>query len=177
MAACIVLSLAAGCGGGGSGGGGGGGYGGGGGGGGGGAKDCSVSPAMGHVIIDVNLGLASCNDTTYGLVQGYSTDNISSHVIKLVKGSTVTFTNTGNVAHTADDLGTGGFPGSDTNPLPGSPPAAGTDISTSKFSTGAIAVGASAPSSGSYNASVAGIYYFGCNFHYGLGMKTVIIVM
>ena len=173
-----MLSLAAGCGGGaygGGGGGGGNGYGGGGGGGNG-AKDCSVSPAMGPVTIDVNLGLASCNDSTYGVVLGYSTDNVSSHVIKLVKGSTIVFTNTGTVAHTADDLGTGGFPGSDTVPL--ATAAANTDISTANFSTGAISAGMSAPSSGSYKAGVSGIYYFGCNFHYvSNGMRTVIIVM
>lgn len=175
-AAGIALSLAAGCGGGsayGGGGGGGGGYGGGGGGGG--AIDCSVSPAMGPVTIDVNLSLASCKDITYGLVLGYSTDNVSSHVIKLHVGSTVVFTNTGTIMHTADDLGTAGFPPSDTVPLAAAP--ANTDISVVNFSTGSISVGASAPSSGSYKANVAGIYYFGCNFHYvSNGMRTVIIV-
>lgn len=176
-AACIALSLAAGCGGGsayggGGGGGGGGGYGGGGGGG---PVDCSVSPAMGAVTVDVNLGLASCNDITYGLVLGYSTDNVSSHVIKLHVGSTVVFTNTGTIAHTADDFGTAGFPASDTVPLAGAP--ANTDISVTNFSTGSLSAGMSAPISGSYKANVTGIYYFGCHFHYvSNGMRTVIIV-
>jgi len=179
VAACLALSLAAGCGGGGGvygGGGGGGGYGGGGGGGG--AADCSVAPAMGPVTIDVNLGLTSCNDSTYGLVLGYSTpaDAVKSHVIKLHVGSTVVFTNTGNIAHTADDLGTTSFPASDTVPL--AQAAAGTDISAANFSTGTLnAAGMAGSSSPVYNAGVAGIYYFGCNFHYvSNGMRTVIIV-
>jgi len=178
IAACLALSLAAGCAGGGGGayGGGMGGYGGGGGGGG--ALDCSVAPAMGAVTIDVNLGLSSCNDTTYGLVLGYSTtaDAVKSHVIKLHVGSTVVFTNTGNIAHTADDLGTSGFPVSDTVPL--AQAKAGTDIGAANFSTGTLnASGMAGSTSPVYNAGVAGIYYFGCNFHYvSNGMRTVIIV-
>ena len=174
-----ALAIAA-CGGGSS-------YGGGGGGGGGGgcgiyqvcpspspsagAQDCSVAPA-GNVTIDLDLGLASCNDKTYSTVLGFSTDNAHSQVIKVVSGSMVTFTATALGPHTDDELGTGGFPKSDTNLATAS--AAGTDISAATFSTGTLNDG---QSSMAYPAAMVGIYYFGCHFHYSSNhMRTVIIV-
>ncbi|MBV8366548.1 MAG: hypothetical protein JO194_08595 [Candidatus Eremiobacteraeota bacterium] len=134
------------------------------------AADCSVSPA-GNVTIDLNFGLAACVDKTYGSVLGFSTDNTHSQIIKIAAGSTVTFMATAQGPHTADELGSGGFPANDTNPATAS--AAGTDISAANFSTGTLNNG---QSSAIYNAAVVGIYYFGCHFHYGSGMRTVLIV-
>jgi len=51
---------------------------------------------------------------------------------------------------------------------------AGTDISTTDFSTGTIDPGGS---SAVYTASVPGFYMFGCAFHYiSHGMRDIIIV-
>ncbi|MBV8082051.1 MAG: hypothetical protein JO293_02275 [Candidatus Eremiobacteraeota bacterium] len=176
LTALAAAILVAGCGGSSS-------YGGGGGGGGGCAygqvcptpvpspakTDCAVAPA-GNVTIDLYYGLSSCNDTTFGMVEGFSTDNAHSQVIKIATGSTVQFTATVNGPHSADLLGNT-FTAADNNPEIASP--AGTDISTANFSTGTLNDG---QTSAVYHASVAGMYFFGCHFHYSLGMRTVIIV-
>jgi plastocyanin len=175
LTALAVAVIIAGCGGGSS-------YGGGGGGGGGcaygpcpttpptsAATDCSVAPAS-PVTIDLYYGIASCTDKTFGMVEGFSTDNAHSQVIKVASGSNVQFMATVNGPHSADLLGAS-FPASDTNPETAS--AAGTDISTANFSTGTLNDG---QMSAVYHAAVAGMYFFGCHFHYSLGMRTVIIV-
>ena len=158
-------------------------YGGGGGGGGGGcgyggpcptspptATDCSVVAAS-PVTIDLNLGLAACNDKTYTSVLGFSIDNAHSQVVKIPVGSNVMFTSGSSAPHSADLLGNS-FPASDTNPETASPVNA--DISSANFSTGTLNLGIS---SVNYKANVAGIYFFGCHFHYASnGMRTVLIV-
>jgi hypothetical protein len=133
--------------------------------------DCSVAPAGPNVTIDLNVGLASCADTTYMAVLGFSTDNAHSQVIKIPINSNVTFMGSTGAPHTADLLGSS-FPATDTNPATAA--AAGADISSANFSTGPLNLGAS---SAVYKAGVAGVYFFGCHFHYASnGMRTVLIV-
>jgi len=132
--------------------------------------DCSVLGALPTVTIDLNLGLAACNDKTYTSVQAFSIDNVHSQVVKIPVGSNVKFTAGSGAPHTADLLGSS-FPGSDTNPATASP--ANADISSANFSTGSLSMGAS---SSNYKANVVGIYYVGCHFHYSIGMRTVLIV-
>ena len=135
------------------------------------ATDCSVMAAGPNVTIDLNYGLASCNDSTYTAVRGFSTDNAHSQVIKIPINSNVTFVGGTGAPHTADLLGSS-FPATDTNPATASP--AGADISSANFSTGPIGLGAS---SAVYKAGVAGVYFFGCHFHYvTFGERSVLIV-
>ena len=134
------------------------------------ATDCSVSPAS-PVTIDLHYGLTVCTDKTFGMVEGFSTDDSHSQVIKVASGSNVQFTATANGPHSADELGSS-FPAADNSSASAS--AAGTDISAVGFSTGQLNNGQTSPV---YHAAVAGMYFFGCRFHYSLGMKTVIIVL
>jgi hypothetical protein len=133
--------------------------------------DCSVMAAGPNVTIDLNYGLAACNDKTYAAVLGFSTDNAHSQVIKIPIHSNVTFTAGFGAPHTADFLGNS-FPATDTNPATAS--VAGADISSANFSTGSLAMGVS---SAVYRADVAGVYFFGCHFHYvTFGERSVLIV-
>jgi hypothetical protein len=133
--------------------------------------DCSVMAAGPNVTIDLNYGLASCNDKTYTAVLGFSIDNAHSQVIKIPINSNVTFMGGTGAPHTADLLGSS-FPATDMNPATASP--AGADISSANFSTGPIGLGAS---SAVYKAGVAGVYFFGCHFHYvTFGERSVLIV-
>jgi hypothetical protein len=135
------------------------------------ATDCSVMAAGPNVTIDLNYGLAACNDQTYSAIRGFSIDNAHSQVIKIPIHSNVTFTAGTGAPHTADFLGNS-FPATDTNPATAS--VAGADISSANFSTGPLAMGVS---SAVYRADVAGVYYFGCHFHYvTFGERSVLIV-
>lgn len=135
--------------------------------------DCSSLAAGPNVTVDLNLSLATCNDKTYANVLGFSLDNAHSQVVKIPVGSNVQFMASVGYPHTADLLGTAGFPGSDTNPATAS--AAGADISSANFSTGAL--NSNGAMSAVYKANVVGIYYFGCHFHYmSNNMRTVVIV-
>ena len=135
------------------------------------ATDCSVLAAN-PVTIDLNLSLAVCNDKTYSNVLAFSIDNAHSQIVKIPVGSNVVFMSGSAAPHSADLLGTAGFPASDTNPETASPVNA--DISSANFSTGTLNLGIS---SANYKANVAGIYFFGCHFHYASnGMRTVLIV-
>lgn len=134
--------------------------------------DCSALATGPNVTIDLNLGLAACNDKTYSSVLGFSLDNVHSQVIKIPMNSNVTFHNSGSgVPHTADLLGTSSFPATDTNPAAASAP--GADISSANFSTGTLTMGAS---SAVYKAGVIGVYYFGDHFYYSSGVRSVLIV-
>jgi hypothetical protein len=133
--------------------------------------DCSAVASGAPVTIDLNVGLAACDDTTYTSVLGFSLDNTHSQVIKIPVNSNVVFAAMTGGPHTADLLGSS-FPAMDTNPATAAP--AGTDISSANFSTGPLNTGSS---SAVYHAAVTGIYYFGCHFHYtSNGMRTVLIV-
>lgn len=131
----------------------------------------------------VGINLSGQNPTKnkhYGKVLGYfpGTTKMASRVIMIPSGSQVTFSNLDSgLPHTASLLGDAtkkhapwpkSFTGSGTQSK------AGTDISTTGFSTGTLTPGSK---SLTYAASVPGFYMFGCAFHYVLyGMRTVIIV-
>jgi plastocyanin len=125
-------------------------------------------------------GEKAVTDPTYGKILGYfkGVKSKKTHVVTIATGDTVVFQNVdSSLSHTASFLGDASasganwpsaFNGSSTQS------AAGTDISTSSFSTGALSHGAK---SLAYVANVPGFYMFGCAFHYDdAGMRDVIIV-
>jgi plastocyanin len=116
----------------------------------------------------------------YGKVLAYfkGTTSKKSKVITIPLGSTVVFQNVDSqLPHTGSLLGDAGkksapwpssFDGSETAAK------AGSDISSTNFSTGVLSPGTS---SLQYTANVPGFYMFGCFFHYdSAGMRDVIIV-
>ncbi|MDQ6767137.1 MAG: hypothetical protein M3Z41_04955 [Candidatus Eremiobacteraeota bacterium] len=100
-----------------------------------------------------------------------------SGTVHLTANMTVQFHNveaTGGQPHTASFIQTwgGSFPASPTIPTTAS--AAGTSISSAGFSSGNLNPGAV---SAVYNAGGAGMFIFGCAYHYSSnGMRTVVIV-
>jgi plastocyanin len=142
------------------------------------AVDLTVDAAE---TVGINLsGQAVTKNRHYGKVLGYflGATKTKSMVVMLPVGSQVTFSNLDSVLpHTASLLGDATkkhaawpktFTGSGTQSK------AGTDISTTGFSTGTLNPGSK---SLTYPAAVPGFYMFGCAFHYlSHGMRTVIIV-
>jgi plastocyanin len=125
-------------------------------------------------------GENSFTDPTYGKVLGYfpGLTSTTSGVVTVALGSKVTFSNVDTShPHTASFLGDASgsgasWPSSFTGSSSQSP--AGTDISTSNFSTGTLSAG---KSSLIYSANVPGFYMIGCAFHYtSFGMRDVVIV-
>jgi plastocyanin len=184
LAAILTASAIAGCAGGSA-------YGGGGGGGGGCVYGCaspspmpSATPSPGTHVVGLSLGAPPTTDPTYGKVLGYfvGTNPSQSQIITLQisSGTNVQFTNVDTAPHTASNLGTWSgdgnkFPSSFNNPTGANPSPAGTDISMSTFSSGAVLPSSS---SATYTANVPGVYVFVCAFHYVSNhMRTVIIVM
>jgi hypothetical protein len=152
-----------------------------------------VAPAPAQISTGGDIALAPTNigirlngespkmNRHYGRVLGYFNGKTStiSEVVKLTAATNVIFNNVDALSpHTASFLGNAtkqmapwpaNFDGSSTQ----SP--AGTVISTTSFSTGALSAGTK---SLKYNSGSPGFFMFGCFFHYNLdGMRTVIIVI
>jgi plastocyanin len=126
------------------------------------------SIALGAVIVHVSLLNFPAHGSQYGLVAGYSPDPVIVSV-----GSTVQFVNDDNFTHTASSVGQSGFPSG--NPLKQQAlNQSGTDLSQSKWSSGALAGGT--PSQ-VFTASVPGTYYYGCYFHYSSPIMRGVIVV
>ena len=139
-----------------------------------------VATAATTAAIGVRLnGELPAQNKHYGQLLGYAlgTTSKQTHVVRLTRGETVVFHNVdASDAHTASFLGDAtkqsapwpkSFDGSATASK------AGSDISSPKFSTGPMNPG---QKSLKYAANVPGFYMFGCAFHYGFGMRDIIIV-
>ena len=120
----------------------------------------------GGLTITVNLTLNQSQPTQYGLSAGYAPP-----VTTVAVGSQIRFMNTDSFTHTATLI-----PGATQFPK-GSPFGAsalqqsGNNLSGG-FSSGAMLAGTS---SQTITADRAGTYFFGCFFHYGAGMRGVIV--
>lgn len=116
--------------------------------------------------ITVNLTLEAPSSTAYGTSGGYAPA-----VTVVPVGSTIRFVNTDGFAHTATLI-----PGASSFP-PGSPftasalTQAGTAISQ-PWSTGSLAAGAA---SQTITIDRAGVYLYGCFYHYGAPMRGAIV--
>ena len=131
--------------------------------------------------VGINLtGQQAVKVRHYGNVLGYfpGATKAPSAVVVIPVGSSVVFTNLDSgLPHTAALLGDAtkkhaNWPSSFTGGTTTSK--AGTDISTTGFTTGTLNAGST---SATYAANVPGFYMFGCAFHYvSHGMRTVIIV-
>ena len=120
----------------------------------------------GGITITVNLTLNQPQPTPYGLSAGYAPP-----VTTVAVGSLIRFTNTDSFTHTATLIpNVTKFPN-------GSPFTAkalqqtGNNLSGG-FTSGALNAGTS---SQTITADRAGTYFFGCFFHYGAGMRGVIV--
>jgi len=142
------------------------------------AGDITLTPE--NVGIRLN-GESPKMNRHYGRVLGYFNGKTSttSEVVKLTAATNVVFNNVDGLSpHTASFLGNA------TKQMAPWPPSfngsslqspAGTVISTTNFSTGALSPGTK---SLKYNSGSPGFFMFGCFFHYNPdGMRTVIIVM
>ena len=147
-------------------------------------RNCVVAIApAGTETIGVNLTNPvqnACTDPTYQTVKGYfgGSTVTASQVVSVTASATdvISFANLDVQPHTANDLGawSGAFPQVTPNPNK-TPSPANTDISSPKFTTGAINPGST---SLNYIADVPGVYVLGCAFHYNSDdMRTIIIVM
>lgn len=120
----------------------------------------------GGITIDVNLTLNQPLPTPYGLSAGYAPP-----VTTVAVGSQIRFMNTDSFTHTATLI-----PAATQFPK-GSPFGAsalqqsGTNLSGG-FSSGALLAGTS---SQTITADRAGTYFYGCFFHYGAGMRGVVV--
>jgi len=127
-------------------------------------------------VIRVGFGHPAVTDATYGMVQFYSTGSTAtsaSNVIDIAHGSQVVFLNDGSgVPHTASGLGSSGFPGSFDNT--GGATQTGTTIDGgTTWSTGSLNPGST---SAAFTIGPAGVYYFGCFYHYNSdAMRDVIV--
>jgi plastocyanin len=122
--------------------------------------------AAGTAVIEVSLVQFGSAQTRYGTVGGYSPDPL---VIRA--GTVIQFHNRDSFAHTATLIGTSGFPLS--NPLSAAALApSGRDVAAS-WSTGDLNAGAF---SQTLTASRPGVFYYGCQHHYGSPMRGLIIV-
>jgi hypothetical protein len=142
--------------------------------------DCSALASLvgPNYQVQLNLiGLSKCNDTTFGLVLGFSAAGAASNVVKVPAGMPIVFINKDTTyMHTADSLGAS-FPGSygmgTTAQRAAS--AAGTLINDPNFSTGTLALNGG--TSAVYTVPAKGtITLLGCYFYYNsFGMRTAII--
>ena len=137
----------------------------------------SGSPAA--VLVGLNVNATPTTDPTFGAELGFlqGTATTQSSTIHVPVGSTIQFVDVEpGTAHTAADLGkwSGKFPANGPNPSATMTPA-GMDISIRHFTTGNLGPpGGNA--SAIYTADLPGMYVFGCAYHYGQGMRTVVIV-
>jgi hypothetical protein len=142
-------------------------------------SDCSaVAPLVGpNYQVQMNLSLGTCNDTTYGVVRGY-TAGATSNVIKAPANSNIQFVNSDPLyQHTADFLASAlPFPASYGTGLQRATSAAGTLISDPNFSTGTLAHGGGMSAVYKVPAAPGTITLLGCFFYYNSGgMRTVVI--
>jgi hypothetical protein len=141
--------------------------------------DCSaVAPLVGsNYQVQMNLSLGTCNDTTYGLVRGYSA-GATSNVIKAQANSNIVFVNNDPLyAHTADFLASAlPFPGSYGTGPQRATSVAGTLISDPNFSTGTLAHSGGTSAVYKVPAAPGAITLLGCYFYFNSsGMRTVVI--
>jgi plastocyanin len=146
-------------------------------------SDGGLEPAKKTKTFGVGIRLVNekpDNDPTYGKLVGYfkGAKSKKAHVVTIKVGENVVFTNVdGTLTHTGSFLGDASSQGANwPTEFNGSETAspAGTDISTTNFSTGPLSPG---NSSAVYVANVPGFYMFGCAFHYDdAGMRDIIIV-
>lgn len=166
------------------------GYGGGGGGGGNGAGNCgahsapSSTPAAAAQPFGMLLtGESPVTVAPFGSVVGFFNGTNGnapngSGTVHLTANMTVQFQNVeaaGGLPHSVGFIQTwaGSFPASPS--IPANASAAGTSISSAGFGSGTLTPGAV---SAVYNSGGAGMFIFGCAFHYqSNGMRTVVIVM
>jgi hypothetical protein len=136
--------------------------------------DCSaLAPASG--IIQINLALSTCNDTTNGSVRGFTTAGASSNVIKAPAGSNIQFVNNDAVyMHTADFLGSAlPFPALYSTARAAS--AAGTLINDPNFSTGVLALNGGM--SAVYKVPPAGtVTLLGCSVTYNTFLTRTVVI-
>jgi hypothetical protein len=154
-----------------------------GGGGGGGSSGTCAQPAASAQPVGVMLtGETPVTTTSDGTVLGYFNGTngnppSGSGAVTLTASTNVQFHNVDpSQPHTASNLGaySGTYPSSFTNTNGTTASAAGVSIGSANFSTGTIApAGVSAV----YSTGGAGMFVFGCAFHYvSNNMRTVIIV-
>ena len=144
-----------------------------------GGQNCVVAiPPAGVQIVGLNLNNeATCNDTTFQLVQGYfgGSSITASQVMSVTHSGTnvIEFQNLDGQEHTASLVGPwmGSYP--QNGPGFGNASPKDTDISATGWTTGLLNGG---QTSRQYRANVPGMYIIGCAIHYTLGMRTVIIV-
>jgi hypothetical protein len=141
--------------------------------------DCSaLAPLVGpNYQVQMNLGLGTCNDKTYGLVRGFSAAS-ASNVIKAPASSNIVFVNNDALyAHTADFLASAlPFPASYGTLPQRATSAAGSLISDPNFSTGTLAHSGGTSAVYKIPAAPGTITLLGCYFYYNSsGMRTVVI--
>jgi len=136
----------------------------------------TAAPTAQPQVVRVGFGHLAVTDPTYGLVQYYSTGSTASsaaNVVTVTHGSQVVFLNDGSGApHTASGLGSSGFPGSFDNT--GGATLTGTTIDGgTTWSTGTLNEGST---SAAFTVGPAGVYYFGCFYHYDSSTMRDVIV-
>jgi len=120
----------------------------------------------GGITITVNLTLNQPQPTPYGLSAGYAPP-----VTTVAVGSQIRFSNTDSFTHTATLIpGATQFPSG--SPFGASALQQKGDNLSGGFTSGALLAGSS---SQTITADKAGTYFFGCFFHYGAGMRGVIV--
>lgn len=141
----------------------------------------TVPPAtapVGILLTNENPVTTSSFSTVLGYFNGTTTHTPnSSGVVNLTAATSVQFVNleSNGTPHTASFLGawSGSYPSNGPTSAALTPSPAGTAIGTAGFSAGMLNA---ASSSLVYSSGAPGMYVFGCFYHYGLGMRTVIIV-
>lgn len=120
----------------------------------------------GGLTITVNLTLNQPQPTIYGVSAGYAPP-----VTTVAVGSQIHFMNTDSFTHTATLIpNVTQFPTG--SPFTGKALTQSGDNLSGGFSSGALLAGSS---SQTITADRAGTYFFGCFFHYGAGMRGVIV--
>jgi plastocyanin len=134
-----------------------------------GAPGSTSGPANGVTTIDVSLTAFAPTSSALGTVAGYAP---AQAVVPV--GTQIRFVNTDSFAHTASNVGGQTFPaGSPFTATALTPSASGAALSTSGWSSGNLAAGASSPV---FIADRPGTYLFGCFYHYGAPMRGAIVV-
>lgn len=127
---------------------------------GGGGGGPTAMPSIAPLSVGVALpssGIGSVVDPTYGEVGGY-TQNTYSQALAFPVGSTITVNNLSSIPHTLNVVSTTGFPA---NPALSTTASGGATIGAS-YASGNINPGSSVQ----ILLAAAGIYYFGCAYHY-----------
>lgn len=140
-------------------------------------QDCSAT-VSGSGQVGINASDTSCDDATYGEIEGYTVSGTSSQVIKAPAGSNIVFVNNdASLKHTADFL-TSSLPFPASYPTgaqrPQSP--AGTAINDPNFSTGTLAPAGGTSLVYKVPAVPGTITLIGCFFSYdGHNFRTAVI--